>query len=298
MLWQPRQVTDTLHISRYATEFEELEFLGKGGFGRVVKALNKLDKNLYAIKKINLPRDVASESKLLREVTTWSKLSHPSVVRYQTSWVETDSRSVDVVKALREIESSQSEPATTDSGPSAFDVGEALDSLDELDFSSLHGPISANNSSYPQIHFGHSSDGSDAVATAPSLNKDNIVAVAEPEQMPPTTPIAEKRILMIQMEYVDGITLREAIDDRRLSQNLIWSILRQILHAIVSFHSQNIVHRDLKPTNIFLDQNALVKIGDFGLAVETASALIHAQATDVMEQSDLTSGTSTIGLRI
>jgi translation initiation factor 2-alpha kinase 4 len=60
--------------SRYRSEFEELEFLGKGGGGQVVKARNRLDGHLYAIKKIRLPSDRASEVKLLREVTIWYAL--------------------------------------------------------------------------------------------------------------------------------------------------------------------------------------------------------------------------------
>lgn len=48
--------------SRYKKEFEELEFLGKGGFGAVYRARNRLDGQEYAIKKIKLrchPADYA-----------------------------------------------------------------------------------------------------------------------------------------------------------------------------------------------------------------------------------------------
>jgi len=64
--WQP-----TASGSRYRSEFEELEFLGRGGGGQVVKARNRLDGHLYAVKKIRLPDDRASEIKILREVTIW-----------------------------------------------------------------------------------------------------------------------------------------------------------------------------------------------------------------------------------
>lgn len=64
--WQPK-----VSGSRYRSEFEELEFLGRGGGGQVVKARNRLDGHLYAVKKIRLPDDRASEIKILREVTIW-----------------------------------------------------------------------------------------------------------------------------------------------------------------------------------------------------------------------------------
>lgn len=64
--WQPRPSG-----SRYRSEFEELEFLGRGGGGQVVKARNRLDGHLYAVKKIRLPNDRAREAKILREVTIW-----------------------------------------------------------------------------------------------------------------------------------------------------------------------------------------------------------------------------------
>ena len=41
-----------LFISRYVSDFVELEFIAAGGFGVVYKARNTVDHNEYAIKKI------------------------------------------------------------------------------------------------------------------------------------------------------------------------------------------------------------------------------------------------------
>ncbi|KAI8639080.1 kinase-like domain-containing protein [Parasitella parasitica] len=78
-----------ISTSRYRTDFEEIEFLGKGGFGEVIKARNRLDGRLYAIKKIRLdPRDSEDLRKILREVHSLSSLHHQYVVRYFATWFE------------------------------------------------------------------------------------------------------------------------------------------------------------------------------------------------------------------
>lgn len=75
--------------TRYRADFEELEVLGKGGFGQVVMARNRLDGRVYAIKKIRFARmDSPFVQKMLREVTTLSRLHHQNVVRYYHSWID------------------------------------------------------------------------------------------------------------------------------------------------------------------------------------------------------------------
>ncbi|KAI9184383.1 eukaryotic translation initiation factor 2-alpha kinase [Blastocladiella emersonii ATCC 22665] len=75
-------------LSRYRTDFEELEYIGRGGFGQVVKARNRLDGRVYAIKTVPLSRDSNDNRKLLREVRTLSRLNSSRCVRYYQAWVE------------------------------------------------------------------------------------------------------------------------------------------------------------------------------------------------------------------
>ena len=55
-----------------------------------------------------------------------------------------------------------------------------------------------------------------------------------------------------------------------LPEDRIWKVLSQIISALFSCHrrkeGQKILHRDLKPTNVFIDAQNNIKIGDFGLA--------------------------------
>eukprot|EP00752_Nemacystus_decipiens_P009926 g8853.t3 len=75
--------------SWYRSQFKELENLGKGGFGTVVKVRNRVDRRLYAVKKVGLdPFDKQTNRKIRREVTTISTLIHKNIVRYYQAWLE------------------------------------------------------------------------------------------------------------------------------------------------------------------------------------------------------------------
>ncbi|XP_028902325.1 eukaryotic translation initiation factor 2-alpha kinase 3 isoform X2 [Ornithorhynchus anatinus] len=76
------------YVSRYLTDFEPIQCMGRGGFGVVFEARNKVDDCNYAIKRIRLPnRDLARE-KVMREVKALAKLEHPGIVRYFNAWLE------------------------------------------------------------------------------------------------------------------------------------------------------------------------------------------------------------------
>ena len=88
----------TVSASRYETDFIEMGILGRGGGGEVVKARNRLDGRIYAIKKVLLEREdgamaklgALQNQKLRREVTTISRMTHNNIVRYYQAWVEGD----------------------------------------------------------------------------------------------------------------------------------------------------------------------------------------------------------------
>lgn len=91
--------TDLLHLdlsvqnSRYHKDFVEINRIGKGGFASVWRARNKLDDIDYAIKKVNLGRDLDTSranpyEKIFREIKHLARLEHQNVVRYYASWLE------------------------------------------------------------------------------------------------------------------------------------------------------------------------------------------------------------------
>lgn len=68
------------------------------------------------------------------------------------------------------------------------------------------------------------------------------------------------------MEYVDGVTLRDVIDEKRLRPQEAERLVVEICDGLQFAHEEGIVHRDIKPSNILIDKKGRVKIADFGLA--------------------------------
>lgn len=75
------------------------------------------------------------------------------------------------------------------------------------------------------------------------------------------------RIQFIVMEYIDGITMKEFIEQQGV---LKWKdtvhFITQTLRALQHAHDRGIVHRDIKPQNIMLFPDGTIKVMDFGIA--------------------------------
>lgn len=67
-------------------------------------------------------------------------------------------------------------------------------------------------------------------------------------------------------EFVDGATLRNAMQRWDIDPGTAIDIATQIASALTAAHAAGIVHRDLKPGNVIIRPDALVKVIDFGLA--------------------------------
>ncbi|XP_071759475.2 interferon-induced, double-stranded RNA-activated protein kinase [Centroberyx gerrardi] len=92
-------------ISRFASEFDSIERLGKGGFGRVYKARQKLVGKYFAVKIVHY------KEKALREVGVLIDFQHANIVRYYTSWIEDSDYKSDISDSYSNSQSSSDSSA-------------------------------------------------------------------------------------------------------------------------------------------------------------------------------------------
>ena len=74
-----------------------------------------------------------------------------------------------------------------------------------------------------------------------------------------------RRFLYYIMEYVDGKTLEQWLNDvGRLDLKTVREIVSQLVSAVRAFHRLDMLHQDLKPGNIMISRDGVVKLIDFG----------------------------------
>ena len=89
-------------------------------------------------------------------------------------------------------------------------------------------------------------------------------------------------VVFMTMEYLEGRPLDQIIkqySSTGLPRDDIWTILKDICSALAQAHGEKIVHSDLKPGNIFITNNGIAKIFDFGIARAVANIDRHSGKT-------------------
>lgn len=77
------------------------------------------------------------------------------------------------------------------------------------------------------------------------------------------------------MEYVKGMDLKRYIQTQYpIAYDKVVDIMDQILSAMSLAHHHRIIHRDLKPQNILINEEGVVKITDFGIAIALSETSI------------------------
>lgn len=77
----------------------------------------------------------------------------------------------------------------------------------------------------------------------------------------------ENNTAYIVMEYLDGITLKDYIENNGLlSMDDMLGLMSPLMEALDAVHKEGLIHRDISPDNIMLLSNGGIKLMDFGAA--------------------------------
>ncbi|CAM6097715.1 unnamed protein product [Calypogeia fissa] len=76
------------------------------------------------------------------------------------------------------------------------------------------------------------------------------------------------------LEYMDGGTLADVLQkQKKISEQYLAEMTKQVLTGLVYLHKRKIVHRDIKPSNLLLNHKREVKIADFGVSTVLAHTM-------------------------
>ncbi len=108
---------------------------------------------------------------------------------------------------------------------------------------------------------------------ASSLQHHNICTIHDIDE-------TEDGQLFICMDCYEGETLKQKIERGPLETDYAIDIVIQIAAGLQKAHEKEILHRDIKPANIFITNDGVVKILDFGLAKLSGQTMINKDGFD------------------
>ena len=112
------------------------------------------------------------------------------------------------------------------------------------------------------------------------LSHPNVVGCVASGKTPAHDPAGSRWYYV--MELVEGGTLRDLLQVKRvLDWEDVVELGWQLCSALQHLHNNGVVHRDLKPSNVYFTPDGRVKLGDFGIALDTAAAGLTEQGKTV-----------------
>jgi serine/threonine protein kinase len=290
--------------SRLDKDFKDLEKIGEGGFGIVLKGIHRLDKGLCAIKIIKLS-SINDRESIINEAITMTSITSKHIVQYKTCWIDNllgsaskffnnnteseepslnmnGSKSV-IIKQNEELKKSNSNNNINNIiiDDEAESEDEEANEYEDDNSLSLEKKVSSNSI----LNMKNKNDNSQEIVKKNAKNgqtkyycnyRDDSQIMTKSiisnkyinESISESTNPMNGEYFFILMEYCDGLTLEKYIQqyaNRSIERKMIYCFTSQILKSLVKIHSGGIIHRDIKPSNIFI-KNDQLKIGDFGLA--------------------------------
>lgn len=270
LTWSSR--ADRHGAQRHKTDYQVLEELGRGGFGRVYRVRHRLDGKEYAMKIVRASSSTKEMEKILREVQVLSSIQSDHVVRYYSAWIERGE------EGLADDQEDGGKDGSSEWFTSSGETSLSEDSKETSD------PIcNLCQSKYKDWEVTLEQWGLiDTVLQPLDLCVDCYKKSIPVDVDVSNISIRETKVLpeclYILMEYCES-TLLDAIQKCRVesppggvaADSQIWSLFGQTLEGFAHLHANGIIHRDVKPSNIFVHEN-VVKIGDLGLATTYSSS--------------------------
>ena len=251
--------------TRLDTDFENLEKIGEGGYGLVLKGTHKIDKYIYAIKIINISnfKNKKEIDDIINEANKMSMIKDKYIVNYNICWYEDNLGSAEKFYTKKEDD----DESLSKSQVNIFDQKNIKE-------------ISEENEEEEEISIkSHNSTKLNQPESKIEILKSLYCASFRDDSKLVNTSIIsmknKKKFFMILMEYCDGNTLEDVIkkhnnDSTPINRKDIYIYTKQILKGLRVLHRNGIIHSDIKPGNIFLKkagENVQIKIGDFGMAM-------------------------------